>query len=246
MNYIFVKLMGGLGNQLFQYAAALLQRKHTSGTIVLAKAENPHDSYDYRSLFSEGLIYNAGIPNVPSIYQEDGFGVWNPEDYKFPMLLLYGYFQNYKVLKPILQTLKESLCLQFTRFEIVPNSGFIHVRRGDYLNLPNVHHVQPLEYYEKALSILNNISHWYVFSDDLEWCKQQSLFKSLNTTFVDKNTLESLSMMSQIHDGAIIANSSFSWWGAYLGVGETNRVIYPKRWFESKTPDLFPDEWVGI
>jgi hypothetical protein len=247
MTYIFVKLMGGVGNQLFQYAAGILQKKINSGTLVLYKAENNHDSTDYRYLFSQAIAYDGKIQCM-TLYQENGFAFWNPEDYKVDALLLYGYFQNYNVLKPILPEFKNHILHSlepYQKFNIVPKSGFIHVRRGDYLNLPDSHHIQSLEYYKKALSLMSDIRHWYLLSDDLEWCKSQYLFRTINVTYVNEDTLHSLAFMSMITEGAIIANSSFSWWGAYLGVGEKN-VIYPKLWFSDISPDLFPEEWVGI
>lgn len=249
MEYIFVKLMGGLGNQLFQYAASFLLQTIHSGKIILIKAENDHDTFDYRSIFNKGLIYNVGIPQIPTVYQEDGFGVWNPNNYNQPMILLHGYFQNYSVLKSILVDFKKHILNVLEPYRnntIILNSGFIHVRRGDYLNKSDIHHIQSLEYYKKALEIFKHINHWYIFSDDLQWCKQQTLFSSLNITYVDKTPIETLAMMSQIHNAAIIANSSFSWWGAYLGVDTIDCVVYPKQWFSDKTPDLFPEHWVEI
>jgi len=76
-----------------------LQKKVNSGTLLLCKAENSHDTLDYRYLFNEGLEYNARTPLCLTLYQENSFGVWNPEDYKVDMVLLYGYFQNYNILK---------------------------------------------------------------------------------------------------------------------------------------------------
>uniref|UniRef100_A0A6C0D6G5 Glycosyltransferase n=1 Tax=viral metagenome TaxID=1070528 RepID=A0A6C0D6G5_9ZZZZ len=240
--------MGGIGNQLFQYAAGFLQKKVSSSNLVLCKPENSHDSTDYRYLFTEGISYNGDIPLCKTLYQENGFLVWDPENYNGDTIILYGYFQNYNVLKTILPEFKTHILLNlehYKKFKIVSNSGFIHVRRGDYLNKSNSHHIQPLEYYEKAIRLMSHISHWYVLSDDLEWCKSQELFNSLNVTYVNEDTLHSLALMTMICKGAIIANSSFSWWGAYLGCGEKN-VIYPKLWFEDVSPDLFPEDWVGL
>ena len=247
MKYILVKLMGGIGNQLFQYSAGVLQKNVNSGNLLLCKPENDHDSIDYRFLFTQGNSYDGVIPHCKTLYQENGFLTWNPNDYKDDIVLLYGYFQNYKVLKNILPEFKIHILnslKQFQIFDIIPNSGFIHVRRGDYLNNPNSHHIQALEYYEKALKLMSHISHWYIVSDDLEWCKSQELFK--NMTYVTEDTIYSMAFMTMITKGAIIANSSFSWWGAYLGCGEQQNVIYPKLWFEDISPDLFPEEWVGI
>ena len=249
MSYIFVKLMGGLGNQLFQYAAGMLQKRLSSGTLILCKPENIHDTFDYRLLFTEGVIYNGITPmSFNTLYQENGYLFWDPNNYKDGIVLLYGYFQNYNVLKPILLEFKNHILqnLESLRtYTILPKSGFIHVRRGDYLNNPELHHVQSLDYYKKALSLMPHINHWYLFSDDLEWCKSQEIFNTLNITYVNEDPLHSLAYMSMIHEGAIIANSSFSWWGAYLGIGNAN-VIYPKKWLGDISPDLFPEDWVGI
>ena len=101
---VFVHLMGGLGNQLFQYAAGMLQVKTTNGKLYLEKpVENHHDNADYRdTLFTLGEKYDGQLPYHISHYQENGVAHWNPHDYKYPILLLYGYFQNYSSLKPIL------------------------------------------------------------------------------------------------------------------------------------------------
>ena len=145
-SYIFLHLMGGLGNQLFQYAAGLLQKKVTNGTLLLEKTtDNIHDNAkDYRPiLFTQGIPYDAMIPNHVSLYQEDGFKPWNPSEYKFPTLYMFGYFQNYSSLEPILPEFKTLILERLQdrkqkmkeKYIIPPNSGFIHVRRGDYLQV---------------------------------------------------------------------------------------------------------------
>lgn len=259
-SYIFVHLMGGLGNQLFQYAAGLLQKKVTNGMLLLEKANNnTHDNdKDYRPiLFTQAIPYDAMIPNHVSLYQDDGFKAWNPEEYKFPTLYMFGYFQNYPSLKPILPEFKTLILerLQDRKIKmkekyIIPsNSGFIHVRRGDYLQhgfyMTNID-----TYYEIAVNTIikdKNIEYWYILSDDLDYIKKEPFLQTLNPIYVDeKDPLDCLAFMSEIHDAAIIANSTFSWMGAYLGLGTNQSVIYPKNWINKSEPDLFPEEWVGI
>ena len=255
-SYIFLHLMGGLGNQLFQYAAGLLQKKVTSGTLLLEKTtDNKHDNdKDYRPiLFTQGISYNAMIPNHVSLYQEDGFKPWNPSEYKFPTLYMFGYFQNYSSLEPILPEFKTLILERLQerkknmkeKYIIPPNSGFIHVRRGDYFQ--HGFEIKDNEYYKKSLDKFSTIEYWYILSDDFDYVKNDSFLTSLNPIYVnEKDPLDCLAFMSEIHDAAIIANSSFSWMGAYLGIGTTDNVVYPKAWINKGFPDLFPNEWVGI
>lgn len=259
--YIFVNLMGGMGNQMFQYAAGLLQAEVMNGTLMLCKPHtNNHDTADYRDiLFKVGNKWNGDLPPHITLYQEDGFAPWNPEQWKYPTVYLYGYFQNYSVLKPVLPRFKEiilnSLSEQRTlmklKYHITSGSAFLHVRRGDYVGLSNLHHLQDEDYYRigyNQLTSSKNIYKIYLISDDIEWCKQQPFFKEINPTYVDESDpVNALAFMSEIHGGAIIANSTFSWMGAYLGTGlKTNAVYYPRKWFKDKNPDLFPEEWVKI
>ena len=254
-SYIFVQLMGGMGNQLFQYAAGLLQMNITNGTLYLCKAvENIHDTTDYRNLLSSSIKYDDNLPSYISLNQSHAFSNWNPQEYKYPIVYLHGYFQNYSTLKPILPEFRNNILKSLKPYNSSLekyNSAFIHIRRGDYLEKSDIHHVIDMSYYTKAVDIITSskkIDLWYIFSDDLEWVKNQPYFSTIHSTFVDeKDPVKSLAIMSQIHDGAIIANSTFSWMGAYLGIGEKEKsVVYPKKWFNNTTPDLFPSEWIGI
>ena len=125
---------------------------------------------------------------------------------------------------------------------------FIHVRRGDYLNLPNFHYIQTLEYYEKAFEKWRQTYHGndfyvYMMSDDPEWCRKQPWTFSFNL-YENQDEILTLSMMSQCRAGAIIANSSFSYWGAMLS--ESQHVFYPERWIAETVHDLFPSYWVCV
>jgi len=259
--YIFVNLMGGMGNQMFQYAAGLLQAEVMNGTLMLCKAnKNNHDTQDYRDiLFKEGNKWDNDIPPHITLYQENSFSRWNPEQWKFPILYLYGYFQNYSVLEPVLPRFKEIILDSISelrkqmklKYHITTGSAFLHVRRGDYVELSHIHHLQDEDYYRTAynqLTSFKKIYKMYLISDDIEWCKNQDFFKEINPTYVEESDpVNALAFMCEIKDGAIIANSTFSWMGAYLGTGlKTKSVYYPSKWFENKNPELFPEEWVRI
>ena len=253
MTYIFVKLFGGLGNQLFQYAAGFLQQKVTHGKLFFTETNNNHDATDYRITF--GLEkYNTDLPIHNVVIQPNGsFSSWNPNDYHDTIIVLYGYFQNYNVLKSILPEFRSNILYKLKsqreillyKYNILPNSGFIHIRRGDYIS--GNFNIIGLSYYANAIDLLSEIDNWYIFSDDMAWVKKQDIFLQLDPIFVDESEpLMALILMSQITDGAILGNSTFSWWGAYLG--DNKSVIYPKIWInkEGETTDLFPEKWIGI
>jgi hypothetical protein len=174
---------------------------------------------------------------------------------------MYGYFQNYPSLEPILNEFRENILSQIkyqrsivrAQYNIKEGDVFIHIRRGDYLNGKNslIHHVQTLDYYTKAIDTLKknvDVKRWFIFSDDMKWCKDQGLFKGLQPIFIEEpDEVYTLAIMSEITSGAIIANSSFSWMGALLGAGTSKKnVIYPTKWYKNTTPDLFPTTWIGI
>jgi hypothetical protein len=106
------------------------------------------------------------------------------------------------------------------------NSVSLHVRRGDYLNIQPILVCQSKEYYDRSITYFGDYNNVFIFSDDIEWCKQNFNFK--NMVFVEEDELVSLKMMS-LCDKHIIGNSTFSWWGAYLS--NSIDVIMPQRWF---------------
>lgn len=259
--YVFVNLMGGMGNQMFQYAAGLLQADIMNSSLLLCKPHtNIHDTQDYRDiLFKVGSKWNDDLPPHVILYQSDSFAPWNPKELEYPIAYLYGYFQNYTILKQILPKFKEIILdslseqrnLMKNKYNIQSGSLFIHVRRGDYLEKSKIHHLQDEDYYISAYNKLIssiNLNKLYLISDDIEWCKSQEFFKEINSIYVDEpNPINVLALMCEIKDGAIIANSTFSWMGAYLGTGlKSNSVYYPTKWFEDKNPDLFPEEWIRV
>jgi hypothetical protein len=106
----------------------------------------------------------------------------------------------------------------------------LHVRRGNYVERQQYHPLQTVEYYTKSIETIGKDKHYLIFSDDIQWCKENLSFIE-NKTFVEGNKdYEDLYLMSFCKDN-IIANSSFSWWGAWLNKNNNKRVIYPSVWF---------------
>ncbi len=132
------------------------------------------------------------------------------------------------------------------------NSVSIHVRRGDYLNHPLFGGICDLDYFRKAINFLNSKLdnlHFFVFSDDPNWCKTN--LEINNVKIIDwnigKNSFLDMHLMSQCKHN-IIANSSFSWWGAYLNQNPSKIIIAPSQWKKNMegTRDLLPKEWIKI
>lgn len=151
------------------------------------------------------------------------------------------------------------------------NAVSIHVRRGDYIkegifkpsfrtiiNKPHGKHailgnVCGRNYYESATSYISNIfvrAHYYVFSDDINWCREKLRVPDGDVTFVDINIGDAsywdMYLMSQCKHN-IIANSSFSWWGAWLNDSKEKIVVAPDRWFQDGyIGDIIPERWVTL
>jgi len=247
---ITVRLQGGLGNQLFQYAAALAVRKVSGASIWFVDGGNPHNKlgHDYvKELFVEGKRHADEAPTPMVMYiQYSAFETWLPTWFVDKTVYLEGYFQSLDELTPILPEMRASL-LPLLRNSKIQNptldTGFVHVRRGDYLLNPTYHWVQSPSYYEKGMSLIG-AKKWIVFSDDIAWCRDQACFQKDVVFWDEPDELIALDLMSRCGAGAVISNSSFSWWGAMLG--NMKRVVYPELWSEHHKPNLFPEEWVRL
>jgi hypothetical protein len=177
-----------------------------------------------------------------------------------------GYWQSDNYFKDIRDSIikcitfnKLSLdCLEFkNNISNSLNSVSLHIRRGDYAqnsDTKEYHGLMDLNYYKSAIEILNNKLNnptFFVFSDDKSYAK--SLFDGKENFIVIDSKFEDyeeLYLMSNC-DHQIIANSSFSWWGAWLNQNRNKNIIAPKNWFknqvmQSKTKDLIPKEWIKI
>jgi hypothetical protein len=265
---IIVVLQGGLGNQLFQYAAGLTLASRLGGELWLTPTqENKHSGKDYRgTLYRRGkAIGPDGKPVGQIVFHEHGesFEPWSPDQYKgIPFLGVKGYFQNLPVIESQISLIRSDLfqALSQVRTSLRQKyhlhnprqTCFIHIRRGDYLNQkPGTFWVQDMSYYLPALQLVKQRTsgprRWMVISDDIAWCRTQPWLSVSPFEFADEpEELHGLMLMSMCEGGAIIANSSFSWWGAMLGCRESAPVVYPSKWYAKLQPDLFPSSWIRI
>ena len=254
-------LTGGLGNQMFTISAAYITSIINNLPLNLFKFnQSPYSKNDYfKSIYKNfpglnssdfkdnvnyKLIKQQNISLV--INDERTFSCWNPHTNAL-RCMLSGSFHYYRHIMPYEKELRNLFLSGLTEYRdnlltkySFDNIGFIHVRRGKYL--------QSMEYYEKALEKHDSLLKFFVVGDDIQWIKSESFFKNNRFTIFEGDELETLTLMSLCTSGAISSNSSFGWWGAFLGAYEKrNLVIVPKKWV--KIPDsqsLIPEEWISL
>ena len=245
-------LAGGLGNMMFQIASAYGLSTNFNSEIVtdFSHIGTLHQKpITYRdNLFKHLNFLNSPLSNYKEIKSE-------PVDFTYQKDLklstdknikLSGYFQSYKYFEHCKKDIKKLFVFRPQSKKIGYVS--IHIRRGNYLNLGDFHHNLSLDYYKNAIDYFSGYN-FLVFSDDIEWCKTQ--FKGDNFEFVEgKDDYEDLILMSECEHN-IIANSTFSWWAAYLNPNPNKIVTYPDKWFGNHydkftTKDIFPPNWVCL
>jgi hypothetical protein len=230
------RLKGGLGNQLFQIAAGETISNNNGRTYYI-------ESLSTYSSHSKEIYVDSILKNWKDLYQsvesvvfdEPNFEYtdWLPHN-EFPAICLDGYFQNWMYVS---EDFKNRLSFNTSVSQDYPklsNSVFLHIRGGDYNN-NWLHDVGLDSYYEKAISQFPKDTHFYIFTNDIHHALRKEFLKHINHTFVNKNEVDSLYLMSQCALGGICANSSFSWWGAYLN--PNRRIIMPSKWFND--PKLY-------
>ncbi len=205
------------------------------------------------SLFKVLKKLKLSIKRPTSYTKEKQYTIFDKEVYKLQgEIYLDGFWQNEKYFTSIREELIQDFSL---KHEISveaqkhlkdiknTNSVSLHIRRGDYVSdahTNNVHGVCDIEYYKNAINYINEHvtdPMFYIFSDDIFWCKKNFYFLK-EKVFIDdtKSAIDDLELMKQCKHN-IIANSSFSWWGAWLNKNEKKIIIAPKIWF-SFNPDM--------
>ena len=268
-------LMGGLGNQIFQIFATIscainTKKKFTFQKNLSMQGITKRHTY-WENFFArlQPFLNNDSTP--PRNVSENGFN-YDPtvleNASKSENTVLFGYFQNEKYFKENyniicriigLDDMKQYVQNKWCKEVDINNCVSLHFRMGDYKNLQYFHPLMPYEYYELALNCIlieRNAEHLQVIyffeEEDIEIVtnmiqKLQEKYPLLQFIPVNNemNDWEQLLMMSLCRDN-IIANSSFSWWGAYFNSHSDKIVTYPKSWFAAKNTDtsgLCPETW---
>jgi len=266
---------GRLGNQMFQYAGLRgIAAKRGYDWCIPPENYQHRDNYGLFETFEMTNVKESNIGFVSgSVVQENDFCFTQDFFDACPdEVSLDGYFQTEKYFNHIRDEILEDFtfrseylkpCKEYIDSLDQPPI-FLHVRQSDNIGREEYHPILPISYFEDALSNWSDDTPCFVFTDDLEWCKSQDYFKQDRFLFnenaerysyqtVDgtgqmQNTLlpqTDLCLMS-LCSGGIVANSSFSWWGAWLA--DSQEVIAPKKWFgpdnaNLDTKDLYPEHW---
>lgn len=236
--YFYSVLNGGLGNVLFQLASiyGLSKTFNVQFAVHLGwYKKSYHSSINYFSgLLAEWTKFHRPLTRtdqIISIQERMLYPIEGNILKKNHVHIFNGYYQNYTMFdkyKPEILSMIRFSTTVAEKYPLLKDSAFIHVRGGDYIG-NNVNFVDLTEYYNRAIESLQ-CEHYYVFTNDKQFLSKQPWLSNIQYTVVEENEIDSLYLMSQCAKGAICANSTFSWWGAYLNC---DRPIYmPGKWFQ--------------
>lgn len=267
--------IGRLGNQMFQYAALVSTSKISNDDCSLLSSNlELYKCFNIPTAISSYFNHKTVSPNNFKCDGEFVFGIKAyPDEYgqlfstktdreflkgDFKNKSITGFFQSYKYFENVEDQLRTHFRFKKKYLDICnlyidslyKNQELIslHVRRTDYLNSSVLNNLN-LNYYVDALLHFDSSLSVLVFSDDPNWCKEQTIFQEDKFKIIrTNNTYVDLCLMSKC-DYHIIANSSFSWWGSWLA--KSKKTICPKKWFSSDYNFLDSDElrlpnWISI
>jgi len=296
---VIIRLRGGLGNQLFQYAAGKALAMHLN--VELKLDLYTYERHPYRKFELSKFLIDAKVASRSEVHQFTGRNpliryfnkkenyfhcprVFTQPHYHFVEdffllpsdIYLSGYWQSEKYFELIKTVIREQFKSRIPLDEVnklakhkfaSEESVSIHVRRGDYSSnaFNSFFGTLEIEYYRSAITKIKSMCSspvFYFFSDDPDWCKEN--FKDTSAGFITHNkganSYKDLLLMSSCKHN-IIANSTFSWWGAWLNDNPMKVIIAPQQWFrlnylDKKEPvyasrlyntrDLIPEKWLKI
>ena len=273
-DFVSAWIHGGIGNQLFQIANAINYSDKTKKKLIF---KNDINLWNYHglerktawdTLFSGKLNVIKDDTYYNSIqfheYKEQRDNMHDDIPYIEGNVYLRGYFQTHKYINDVTRNKMNDLVYSNNEYYTIAkmlydiiknyfkdnddnNYVFLHMRRTDYVG-NNTHNLLSFDYYKNALCHFNNNIKVVLFSDDIEWCKYHVNLENCYPVDI-KNHYVELILMSFYKNG-IIANSTFSWWGAYLG-NKDKRIIAPKQWYATtshvkKWDDMYLNDWILI
>lgn len=280
---VIVQLSGGLGNQLFQYAAGrcLAQQRNTSLSFDLTRLDQPSQGVTPRkyalgpfqpkaNVLSNEQVSQIEKANMPTFWNrftsklglnKNQYSYYSePKPYTFEKAfldlpansyLLNSYFQHLGYVQPAEELLRKELSAILSPPSSTITVG-IHVRRGDYVHLPSAagfHGTCGVDYYKRAIELfsaqLNTSAHFIFFSDEPDWVSENMPLPTNYSFASNASDFEDFTQLSNCSH-QIIANSSFSWWAAWLNPNPNKIVIAPSKWVNDDSIDttgLFPSNW---
>jgi len=246
--YITVNLHGGLGNQIFMMAAlemvsVLLKRKIYFNSL---QTIGNHSNIQYfHTIFQYWQKFYKISYNTIQVRKET-IQVWKESSFKLDIIsilkmpycdktILDGFFINHNCIRP-------DFCSRLTfdetvlkKYPTISNKVFIHIRGGDYLTEESrLHFIDLTHYYERSIQFFDKDTEFLIFTNDLEYAKTFKFLTTISHSFISENEIDSLLIMSKCK-GGICANSTFSWWGAYLN--RNRKIILPSQFYTD--PNIF-------
>lgn len=260
-----VVFQGGLGNQLFQYLYIRRLLEEGFSVTYINNVGKSHNGFELIKYFEVDIkkasfLYNLLFSILKNLRLLNNRMFFSSEsNLQYDKLFQIGYWQNRKYFpsefsinfKINISDEKNTNVLDKIKKN---NSVFLHVRRGDYLQPPHNKRFAGIcteAYYETAIKMIKTKFKdvvFFVFSNDMKWTKENIKISSCDCYYIDwnhgDNSIYDMYLMS-LCKGGILANSTFSYWGAYLG--DSKYIVYPQKWFNDiEAPNIFPDTWKGI
>jgi Glycosyl transferase family 11 len=276
---ITMMLQGGLGNQLFQYAMGVSAARFLETNLQLdASLLDRGDPYRifnldlFRGVKRYKVVRGSEATMVERHFEYDPQWIFNIKDGD----VLRGYWQCEEYFNGSVSSLFYDLrpdqpmpqLFHPWAEEQIKEAGnascFLGIRRGDYLLKQEYHGVLPMGYYKDALRLIHNKTgkspEVFVFSDDMDWCKENLLCLGYPVTVVGshfptvgkvKGREDADLYLMSLCRNAVIANSSYHWWGAWLGdfKHQPRVVVAPKQWFTDPSVDsstVVPERWIRL
>jgi hypothetical protein len=286
---VVANLMGGLGNQMFQYAAGRALSLRLNTVLKLDHTYLERDSGgDYTQRHYELGVFNVQAEKASAedlqridrarsgnfltkLFSRNGFTIVNEKGFPYNVQIedvvgdvyLHGFWQSEKYFRGIRQTILSDFTLRATlspealrlkeKISAATAAVSVHFRRGDYVKLASAsafHGTAELDFYRQAVALIKEkiaSPEFFIFSDEIDWVREN--FKLEGAVYVSGlKGYEDLELMKRCRHN-ITANSSFSWWGAWLNPEPAKVVIAPKKWFRDasiNTADLIPASWISL
>jgi glycosyltransferase involved in cell wall biosynthesis len=260
LSVVSPNLAGGLGNQMFEIAAAASLAKDNNAQLLINPTEHvlPNQGRNINT-YLDNVFNKIATDNAPPIKTDYTWGHITYKQIPYqPNIKINGHFASYRYFdhnREYIQTLFSPTTTVKNRILNIYGSNMenitaIQVRRGDYIKFPDHHPLLSAEYYTNAVKLVNPTEIW-IFSDSIDWCKENLHFDCTIKYIKDEDYIEMY--LLSLCKNVIIANSSFGWWAAYLNKRNDKKIYAPSHWFGKsiiddgfKICDLALPEWILI
>jgi len=261
---ITANLMGGIGNQLFQIAAAYALSKELKRNLKFQKnqfsgcRQGTHPSRYYNNIFQKlDFVDNLTIESTINEHKWTYSSLTDDISEKIRSVCINGYFQSDLYFKKYSKEVKylftpndgiisyleknSNVFDNFPELKEDNDYAFIGIRRGDYLTYSNIHNPCGMTYFNKAISLMPK-NRYYISTDDIEWARSKFVGDQYRFFDIKDDLIQLLTIA--LFKNYIISNSSFHWWGSFLSIYDNPRIIAPDKWIFG--PEVKKEEYWSI